>query len=212
MIEGLNAAYEITEQRSWWKVRLTALWLTVGFSVFTVLALLLILLGPRVGRLLASEIGHAGLMTWLWDVGRWPVAFILVTLTVNLLYRYAPDLERWTLPFFTPGALIAVLLWILVSWGFRLYLHFFNSYNATYGSLGAVVILMLWLYLTGAAILIGAEVNSEIENAAAEAGEPDARLAGEKAPGEKRRREISCGGENRETYSDVRYRCGGGAQ
>jgi membrane protein len=189
IIDGLNNAYEIKDHRPWWKVRLMALWLTLGFSAFTVIAMLLVLLGPRIGHMLAARVGHEDLMRWLWDVGRWPVAFVIVMLTVNLLYRYAPDLKRWTLPFFTPGALVAVLLWIVASWGFRIYLRYFNSYNATYGSLGAVVILMLWLYLTGAAILIGAEVNSEIENAAAKAGDPDARLPGEKVPGEKQSRQ-----------------------
>jgi membrane protein len=75
-----------------------------------------------------------------------------------------------------------VVLWVLVSFGFKLYLHYFNSYNATYGSLGAVIILMLWLYFTGTAILIGSEINSEIENAAAQAGAPDAKERGEKSP------------------------------
>jgi membrane protein len=187
VIEGLNSAYEVKDERPWWKVRLTALWLTVGFTVFTVVALLLIMLGPKLGEILVSHVGHASLMNWLWNVGRWPVAFLIVMLAFTLLYRYAPDLKSWHLPFFTPGALVGVLLWILVSWGFRTYLRFFNSYNATYGSLGAVVILMLWLYLTGAALLVGAEVNSEIEKAAAESGDPNARLPGERAPGEKRR-------------------------
>jgi uncharacterized BrkB/YihY/UPF0761 family membrane protein len=78
-------------------------------------------------------------------------------------------------------------LWLLVSFGFRLYLHYFDSYSKTYGTLGAVIVLMLWLYLTGAAILIGGEVNSEIENAAARQGEPDAKEKGEKTRDEKGR-------------------------
>jgi membrane protein len=77
---------------------------------------------------------------------------------------------------------IGVTLWLLVSFSFRLYLHFFDSYSKTYGALGAVIVLMLWLYLTGAAILIGGEVNSEIEHAAAKAGHPDAKEEGEKVP------------------------------
>ena len=81
--------------------------------------------------------------------------------------------------------MIGVGLWLLVSFGFKLYLHFFDSYSKTYGTLGAVIILMLWLYLTGAAILIGGEVNSEIENAAAESGDPQAKEKGEKTAGEK---------------------------
>src|SRR6266436_3053715 len=81
----------------------------------------------------------------------------------------------------TPGSIVGVVLWLLVSFGFKLYLHFFDSYSKTYGALGAVIVLMLWLYLTGAAILIGGEVNSEIENAAAKAGEPEAKEKGQQA-------------------------------
>ena len=88
----------------------------------------------------------------------------------------------------TPGAVVAVTLWVTASLGFRLYLRFFSTYATTYGSLGAVIILMLWLYVTSAAILIGAEVNSEIESAAARGGDRDARLPGQKAPGEPRSR------------------------
>jgi membrane protein len=82
----------------------------------------------------------------------------------------------------TPGSLVAVVLWLLVSFGFRLYLHYFNSYSKTYGSLGAVIILMLWFYFTGAAILIGGEVNSDIEAEAARVGAPEAKKPGEKTP------------------------------
>ncbi|HEX6623490.1 MAG TPA: YihY/virulence factor BrkB family protein, partial [Pyrinomonadaceae bacterium] len=88
---------------------------------------------------------------------------------------------RWVLP----GMVVGVALWLAGSLGFRLYLRYFNTYNAVYGSLGAVIILMLWFYLTGAAILIGGEVNSEIEKAAAAGGAEGAKLPGEKSPGER---------------------------
>ena len=109
-------------------------------------------------------------------------------LAFALIYYFAPDLREQKWAWVTPGAVIGVGLWLLVSFGFRLYLLFFNSYSKTYGTLGAVIILMLWLYLTGAAILIGGEINSEIEHAAAEAGAPDAKEAGEKAPNEQESR------------------------
>lgn len=189
--EGLNAAYEIKDERPWWKRQLLAIGLTVAFAAFAVVALALILAGHSIGSWLAGRAGYSDLFTNFWSLARWPIALFMVLVAVNLLYRFAPDLRNWEWKWFTPGAAVAVALWVAVSLGFRLYLHYFNSYNATYGSLGAVIILLLWFYITGAAILIGAEVNSEIENAAAEIGEPDARLAGEKVPGEKRRGRVS---------------------
>jgi membrane protein len=101
-----------------------------------------------------------------------------------LIYYFAPDIREQSWKWMTPGAAIGVALWLLVSLGFRTYLHFFNSYTATYGSLGAVIILMLWLYFTGAAVLIGGEINSEIEHAMAEQGSPEARKKGERSPQE----------------------------
>jgi membrane protein len=184
---GLNAAYEIKDARPWWKIRLTAAGLTVAFSAFTVIALALVLAGGKIGRLLAEWAGYQHGFSVVWNLARWPISLFIVLLAMNLLYRFAPDLKEWEWHWMTPGAVVAVVLWIVVSLGFRFYLQVYNSYHATYGSLGAVIILMLWLYMTGAAILIGAEVNSEIENAAAHAGDPNARLAGEKSPGEKRR-------------------------
>jgi len=106
-------------------------------------------------------------------------------LAFALIYFFAPDFHEQAWKWLTPGAAIGVALWLLVSIAFRLYLHFFDSYSATYGSLGAVIILMLWLYFTGAAVLIGGEINSEIENAAAKEGKPEAKEKGEKAPNEK---------------------------
>ncbi len=184
--DGLNAAYEVKDGRPWWKVKLLAIGLTVAFAVFTVLALILVLLGGKIGEWMGRWSGYSAWFTLAWNIVRWPLVVIMVLVAVNLLYRFAPDLKEWEWKWMTPGALVAVVLWILMSLGFQFYLRFFNTYNATYGSLGAVIILMLWFYITGAAILIGAEVNSEIENAAAQAGDTSARLPGEKAPGEKR--------------------------
>jgi membrane protein len=106
------------------------------------------------------------------------LAFVL--LAFALIYYVAPDLKarrKWA--WITPGSVVSVMLWLLVSFAFRLYLHYFNSYSATYGSLGAVIILMLWFYLTGAAVLIGGEVNSEITFAAEGLGKTDGGMRGE---------------------------------
>ena len=116
---------------------------------------------------------------------QWPIVLAFVLFAFALIYYFAPDVHDQKWVWVTPGAVLGVALWLLVSFSFRVYLHFFDSYSATYGALGAVIVLMLWLYLTGAAILIGGEVNSEIEHAAARAGAADAKAEGEKSPSKK---------------------------
>jgi membrane protein len=171
--DGLNRAYAIKDSRPWWKARLIAIGLTFLFAVFTALALGLILVGGQLGGYLAIGVGLGRAFAWFWGIARWALTFLFVLTTVHLLYRFAPDMREWKWRWMTPGALVAVGIWMVVSIGFRLYLRYFNSYNATYGSLGAVVILMLWFYLTAIAILTGAEVDSEIEKAAEAAERPE---------------------------------------
>jgi membrane protein len=163
--DGLNRAYGIQDRRPWWKARLIAVGLTFLFTIFTVLSLLLILLGGEIGVLLAGRMGVERAFLWFWAVARWTLAFFFLLTVVHLLYRFAPDIPEWKWRWMTPGALVAVGVWMGTSLGFRIYLRYFNSFNATYGSLGAVVILMLWFYLTAIAILAGAEIDSQIEKA-----------------------------------------------
>jgi membrane protein len=113
-----------------------------------------------------------------WRVLQWPFIILSLFAAFFLLYDFAPNVRRQQLRWVWPGAALGVMLWILVSFGFRLYFSFFDRYSLTYGSLGAVVVLMLWFYLTGVAILIGGELNAELEHAAAEAGIPTARHRG----------------------------------
>jgi membrane protein len=182
--KALNAAYNVEEQRPWWKQRLVAIGLTIALSVLILSALTLLLFGGNIGQAIASRFGLGDVFTVAWNVLQWPIVLTFILVAFALIYCYAPDLRDQKWKWITPGSAIGVALWLLVSFGFRLYLHFFDSYSKTYGSLGAVIVLMLWLYLTGVAILFGGEVNSEIENAKAEQGRPDAKLRGEKAPGE----------------------------
>lgn len=183
--ESLNTAYDLTESRPWWKQRLTAIGLTSALSVFIILALVLVVAGGHIAEWLAAAYGLGDTFPLAWRILQWPVVLGCMTFAFALIYYFAPDFHEQAWKWLTPGAAIGVALWLLVSIAFRVYLHFFNSYSATYGSLGAVIILMLWLYFTGAAVLIGGEVNSEIENAAAQKGEPEAKEKGEKAPDEK---------------------------
>ncbi|PYS46445.1 MAG: hypothetical protein DMF68_19205 [Acidobacteria bacterium] len=184
--QALNVAYDVKERRSWLRQRATAVGLTVALSMLIIMALVMVLYGERIIDYVAGSYGFGAVFTNIWKVLQLPIALAFMLFAFALIYFFAPDLhdQEWT--WVTPGSAIGVGLWLLVSFAFRIYLNFFNSYSKTYGSLGAVIILMLWLYLTGAAILIGGEVNSEIEDAAAKAGAPDAKEKGQKAPDEKK--------------------------
>ncbi len=159
IITALNVAYDEREKRGFFKLNLIALGLTVGVMVFVVVALALIAVIPAV----LNFLGLGSVVEWLVQILRWPLilAFLLVVLAA--LYRWAParDEARWK--WVTPGALFAGFLWLLGSIGFSLYVSFFADYNATYGSLGAVVVMLMWMYISTFAVLLGAETNAEVE-------------------------------------------------
>lgn len=180
--ESLNVAYHVKETRPWLKQRLIAVGLTLALAVLILAALTIVLGGGRIADLLANTYALGGGFTLAWKILQWPIVLFFLFLAFALIYYWAPDLRDQDWRWITPGSVVAVFLWLLISFGFRLYLHFFNSYSKTYGSLGAVIILMLWFYFTGAAILIGGEVNSDIEAAAAREGAPAAKEKGEKSP------------------------------
>jgi len=165
LINTLNIVYDVKETRSWWKSRAVAVALTIGFGVLTICALVLFLYGPEIATSIASKVGLGGVVTMLWKLLQWPVAIFFMLLAFALLYYFAPNYKETEWFWASPGAVVALTVWIAASIGFRVYLQYFNSYNKTYGSLGAVIILMLWLYLTGAAILIGGEVNAVLDHA-----------------------------------------------
>jgi membrane protein len=164
---ALNVVYEADDQRSWWKRRLVALGLTIVFSVFIVLALLLVVFGGPLGQTLANTLGLGGIFTLVWNLVGWPVVVVFGLLGIALIYYLAPVVRqdwRWV----TPGSVFTVGVWLLVSLGLRVYVSYLGNYNKTYGSIGGVILLLLWLYLSSAVLLVGAEINSEIEKAAAE--------------------------------------------
>lgn len=172
--QTLNIAYEVEETRPWWKVRLISLGLTLTLAVLILSSLTLTLFGGHIAEYIAASFSFGQVFTWGWKILQWPVILLFVLVAFALIYYLAPDVKERSWHWVSPGAGIAVVLWLAVSFGFRAYLSYFNSYNATYGSLGAVIILMLWFYLTGAAILIGGEVNSEIELATT--GKPEKQI------------------------------------
>ena len=175
IIEALNRAYQVEEGRPWWRTRLTAIALTLALALLIVVSLALVLVGPAVIERLVP--GVPGLL-WAWSLARWPLAFALVALAIGLVYYFAPDVEQeWV--WLTPGSLLATVTWIVASLAFKLYLSRFGTYTESYGAIGGVMVLLLWLYISGLAILVGAELNSEIEHASTEGKD-----RGEKAPGQ----------------------------
>ena len=181
MTDALNRAYDIEEGRPWWKVRLTAILLTLGLAAFVIVAFGLVLLGPTLAEWLAAHLGLGAVFEWTWKILQWPLVIGLVAVALALLNYFGPDAEQeWS--WITPGALVATLLWLAASLAFKVYVTNFADYNETYGSLGGAVVLMLWFYISSMAILVGAEMNAEIEHAS-----PHGKDAGEKVPGEKKK-------------------------
>jgi membrane protein len=182
--EGLNAMYGVREVRPFWKVRLMAVVLTLILALTIISALLLLFYAGEIGAQVAQYFNQSHYFAVLWTVLQAPILLVFLFLAFAVIFYYAPNLydQRWY--WITPGSIVGVTFWLLVSLLFRFYLRHFDSYSVTYGSLGAVIVLMLWLYLTGVAILIGGKINADIENAAAKAGIPGAKHHGEKSPDE----------------------------
>ncbi len=183
MMSALNIVYDIREQRSFIRVRSIAIGLTFAVSVLILLGLTLTLYGGTIAQFLGRHLGFSDAFVIGWKILQWPVVLVSLLLSFSLLYFFGPSLRDQKWEWITPGSVVGLVLWLAVSFGFKLYLSHFNTYSSTYGSLGAVIILMLWLYVSGIAFLLGAEINTEIEHAAAEHGDKDAKARGEIAPG-----------------------------
>jgi membrane protein len=159
LIKALNRAYDVQETRPFWKVRGIAILMTLGLSVLVLIGVSLLVLGPQIGDTIAQVFGLKDTFELGWNIARWPAALFFMVFTVALLYYFAPDVEqpfRWI----TPGGLIGVLLWVLASVAFNFYVSNFGSYNKTYGSIGAVIVLLLYLYISSLTILFGATLNA----------------------------------------------------
>jgi membrane protein len=181
IIDTVNRAYGIVEGRPWWKVRLVAMSLTVGVSLFILVSFALIIVGPTLAERVADAMRLGPAFEWTWKILQWPVVFALASAGVAMVYYFAPDAEQdWI--WLTPGSVFATALWILASLGFKYYVANLGNYTETYGVIGTAMVLMLWFYISGLVILLGAEMNAEIEHAS-----PYGKDDGEKIPGEKRK-------------------------
>jgi len=169
--DTLNIVYKIEDSRSYFIARLHAIGLTVVLTITVGICLACLLGGDFIAALAQVEIHHHFLIVSTSVTARiigWTVAAVLLDFSFAVIYYWAPDSKKRRWHWLTPGGALGLLGWLLASLGLRVYLHFFNTYSLTYGSLGAVIILLTWFYITGLMLLVGAEINSEIEAASAE--------------------------------------------
>ena len=159
LITALNIAYEEKERRGFFKLNLLALGLTLAQLVGGIVIISLVAVLPAALQFL--DVGAA--TKWLLLVVQWPLLIAIVMLGLGILYRYAPDREKPQWRWVSPGAVAATILWVIASIGFTLYVANFNSYDKTYGSLGGVIVLLTWLYLSALMVLLGAVINAQSE-------------------------------------------------
>jgi membrane protein len=172
-MRAANVVWDVEEGRPVWKT----VPLRVGVTLVLVLllaasALIVVFTGPLAEKA-GDVIGVSGVTVTIWDIAKWPVLVLLVSLMIAILYYAAPNVRQPGFRWITPGGIVAVVIWIAVSVGFALYVAAFGSYNKTYGTLGAVIVFLVWLWLSNAAVLLGAEFTAELERRrAVEAGHP----------------------------------------
>jgi membrane protein len=172
-IRASNAIYEVEEGRPFWKLRPLQLGVTlVMILLMALVAVALVVTGP-LAEAVGDAIGLTDAAVTAWDIAKWPVMLAVVMTMFSILYYASPNVRQPGFRWVTAGGILAVVVWMLASAAFGLYVASFGSYNKTYGSLGAMVIFLVWLWLTNVAILLGAELNAEIERGRQiEAGQP----------------------------------------
>lgn len=173
---ALNGVYNLTEMRPWWKTKLLSLLLTFGLTVLVTIALGTVFYGGKFISLILGTLNFEISSSFFLGVLQIITVLAVLITIFAIIYNKIPDHSKHKWVWVTPGAIVGILLWLLLSYGFRLYLGYFNSYDKTYGSLGAVIILMLWLYLTALVILIGGTINATLQ----ELSDPDSAKAAER--------------------------------
>lgn len=177
LMDALNVAYGVEKPRPTWKRMLLAVAYTVGLAAMLVVAAGFMLVGPAAAGWAAEHLGIEQLFVTVWNWMRWPIAVLLLMLAISLVYRVAPASGRRP-GFLTPGAIMAVAIWIAASLGFGYYVRNFADYSATYGSLGAVIVLLFYFYISAAVLLFGAEINAVLQGRRADGhGERRVRAA-----------------------------------
>ena len=168
VMDTLNAAYRVKETRSLVKQYLIAIGLTIGIALVLAVSLVVVVFGDKI----IDYQGLGAIPSFLWRLAEWPISFVVLFLAFAITYRFAPDLKNQRWHRIAPGAVLGVILLILTSAGLRLYLHYSDTYDVTYGSLGAAIVLLLYFYLGGLAVLSGGALNGVMERLA-HAGAPE---------------------------------------
>jgi membrane protein len=162
VMEAMNVMYEIEEDRPFWKQLLISVFLSLGVAALLIFALVLVVFGPEIGGAVADAAGLGSVFRIVWNVVQWPVLIFLVVLAFALVYYSAPDAEQ-RFKWISPGSIVAVLLWIVFSLLFSIYVQSSGSFNATYGAFAGIIILMLYIYYSAFIMLVGAQLNQVIE-------------------------------------------------
>jgi len=158
VMNAMNVMYHVRETRPIWKQYLLSVALAVGATILFIGALVLVIFGPRIGSALADRVRLGAEFTSVWNVVQWPALLFFVLLAFALIYDFAPNVKL-AFKLFTPGALVAVTIWLLFSLLFSLYVNNFGSFDRTYGTLAGLIILLLYMYYSAFIVLLGAEIN-----------------------------------------------------
>jgi membrane protein len=162
----LNVIYRTKETRPYWKAKAIAMISTMAIFILVCCAMLLLVLGDDLAKIFSSDLMFNPVLLRLWKVVKFVAALFFMSLVFSITYRWGPAGNRRRWRWISPGAMVGIFGWLAVSMGFRIYLHFYNPYTTTYGSFGAVIVLLTWFYVSGFMLLLGAEINSIIERAA----------------------------------------------
>jgi membrane protein len=162
VMEAMNVMYEIEEARPLWKQALISILLSLGVAALLVAALVLVVFGPEIGGAVADSVGLGSVFQIVWNVVQWPVLIFFVVFAFALVYYYAPDVEQ-RFKWISPGSIVAVLMWLIFSLLFSIYVELSGSFNATYGTFAGIIILMLYIYYSSFIMLVGAQLNQVIE-------------------------------------------------
>jgi membrane protein len=162
-IRACNQIYEVPEGRPYWKLRPLQILMTIVMIVLLAIVLIGLVVTGSLARAIGDQIGLGDTAVTVWNIAKWPVLLGIVMFMFAMLYYAAPNVRHPKLRWVTPGGVLAVLIWIAASALFALYVSHFGSYNKTYGTLGGVIIFLIWLWITNIAVLLGAEFDAELE-------------------------------------------------
>jgi membrane protein len=162
-MRAMNAIYEVEEGRPFWKRRPLQIVITVAMVLLLALVAVSIVVTGPLARAIGDQIGLGDTAITIWNIAKWPVIVAVVMGMFTVLYYVAPNVRQPRLRWVTPGGIVAVILWLLASAGFGVYVANFGSYDKTYGSLGGVIVFLVWLWLSNLALLFGAEFDAELE-------------------------------------------------